>query len=557
MRNRSPRWLILLSAALTLMLAVGFLRAQRTSSDVAEADPALRPGFASNDPIERGCALPAELLLRTWRGVKLEHSERISMVPWAPNYFGTFSYMNHSGPWDYLQRVPLVVYGGDNIKNAAVERPVTIADVFPTVGELTGVKLPKREGRALEEAIVPGAAPKLVVVVVWDGVGSNVLARWRGRTPALDRLIDSGTSYSDAIVGSSPSITPATHSNLGTGSWPRKHGVTGIKYRTDSGVVRTSFAGNRPDDLRLTTFADEIDLALRNRPRVGMLGWRGWHLGMLGHGSATPGGDADELAIIGADASIGGNDDFYVTPSYLPGAASFDEHAIAADRGDGEADGTWRGHDIDLSQDNPAWITYQSDLLLEMLRRGRYGADRVPDLFFTNFKMADIVGHRYNMDSEEMGLVLEAEDRALERLVDYLDRSVGDYTLILTADHGHTPPPERSGAWPIDQGELEKDVDEHFAVPPDRSLFEATTSTGPFVDPAVMNDLGITYKEIATFLNRYTIRDNEPGVELPAGYEARGDEPVFAAAFPTEDLDAVMECAFGSTVPPGSVDAQE
>jgi hypothetical protein len=47
---------------------------------------------------------------------------------------------------------------------------------------------------------------------------------------------------------------------------------------------REAFANKNPKDLKLTTFADEIDRALDNESVVGMLAWRSWHMGMLGHG---------------------------------------------------------------------------------------------------------------------------------------------------------------------------------------------------------------------------------------------------------------------------------
>src|SRR5680860_1620103 len=92
-------------------------------------------------------------------------------------------------------------------------RPVTIADVYPTVGRSLNVRLPLRDGSLLEEALVEsaGITPKLVVTVVWDGVGRNVLERWPEQWPTLRRLEREGTSYLNATVGSSPSITPSTH----------------------------------------------------------------------------------------------------------------------------------------------------------------------------------------------------------------------------------------------------------------------------------------------------------------------------------------------------------
>src|SRR3712207_1628863 len=85
-----------------------------------ETDPAKKLGaekrtFASDDPVERGCDLDERQLLRIWRGHHPKHSEDVTIVPQEPNYSGTFGITSHSGPWDYLQFVPLVFYGPNRI----------------------------------------------------------------------------------------------------------------------------------------------------------------------------------------------------------------------------------------------------------------------------------------------------------------------------------------------------------------------------------------------------------------------------------------------------------
>lgn len=510
--------------------------------------------FESNDPVERACALDRPLLARVWRGYHPARSEDVTFVPLAPNYSGAFDVTSHSGPWDYLQNVPLVFYGpGVIAPEGRVKDRAALADVFSTVGAMTGVPLPEREGRILHTALGEAEAPpKLVVTIMWDGVGRNVLERWPGRWPNLERMEKQGTSYLDASVGSSPSITPATHSTLGTGVYPRTHGVTAINLRTKNGNVRTAFNQRDPSDLKVTTFADEIDLALGNEPIVGMLAWKSWHIGMMGHGTMTPGGDADQLAIIGGDERITGNPLYYSAPPYLEEFPGLEEHAEKLDLEDGEADGKWRGHEIMDLHDNPAWVDFETDAILAMLEGEGYGADDVPDFFFTNYKPTDIVGHQYTMDSPEMGDVLEAQDAALGRLLDWLDENVGHYAVILSADHGHTPSPERSGAWPLLQGQLQEDIDAHFDVPKGQSLVENPNPVGPFLDKVVMEELGVTGADVAEFLNGYTIRDNWGGDELPEGFEDRGDENVLAAAWSRRQYGDVMKCAFGSGEPPPS-----
>lgn len=533
--------------ALLLAVAVGaflLFRDQDEATPAAELSSEERT-FESNDWMDRACALPEEQLVRIQRGHHPVHSEDVTIVPLPPNYSGSFGVTSHSGPWDYLQNVPLVLYGPPHVNAAGVvEGEVSITDVYPTVGHMTGVDLPARTGRLLRDAVTQkGTRPKLIVTIVWDGVGRNVLERWPGRWPVLERLEREGSSYIDAVVGSSPSITPATHASLGTGSYPSEHAVTAIEYRASDGKVRGVLPGKDPSDLRLTTFADEIDRALGNEPLVGMLAWKNWQMGMMGHGSQTEGGDADQLALVTGDTGFSGNDAYYSTPDYLTRFGGLEERADELDREDGESDQKWLGNEILAQHDNPAWVNWQTDALLEMLDREGYGGDDVPDLFFTNYKPTDIVGHQHNIDSEEMGETLEAQDAALGRIVDFLDANVKDYVVIVTSDHGNTPPPERTGAWPVLQGQLQASIDAHFQVPEGRSLVRSTSAVGPFLNNKVARELDVTAADVAEFLNGYTLRENFKEEKLPEGYEGRGDENILAAAFPSDRIDAIVRCA--------------
>ena len=537
-RRRSTQALALL-ALLLVALSVWVL--------VAEREPAEGPRHvapASDDPIERGCALDPVMLKRIERGHYPGRSEDITFVPYEPNYLGSFAVTSHSGPWDYLQEVPLVVYGPGRVDAVGpIEGGATLADIYPTVSEWTGVELDPRAGNVLDEVVGPDETPpKLMVFVVWDGVGQNVLERWPDAWPNLKRLEADGASFVDATVGSSPSITPATHATLGTGSFPNEHAMTAIKYRGEDGDIKTAFQGRNPDDLKLTTFADQLDLAYDNGSKVGLVGLRIWHMPMMGHGAATPGGDKDQLALIGLDEKITGNRRLYDTPDYVRELGTLPAHLDELDQEDGERDQRWREHPIAEYHDNPAWVAFENDVVFEMLQRENYGADAIPDLFFVNYKTTDVVGHKYSMDSPEMEEVLRAQDEALGELVGYLDDAVGDYAVVVSSDHGHTPSPHVSGGWPLAPSEMVADVNEHFDVPEGETLV-TSTAVGLFMKRDVAEATGVSPSDIARFLNTYTIEQNWPEQELPPGYEGRGEEVIFEAAFPSEDLDEVLACS--------------
>jgi hypothetical protein len=443
-----------------------------------------------------------------------------------------------------------VLYGPGRIEaqGAPLDSEASLVDVYPTVAELLKTELKPRTGAVLADALsaeAPDGPPELILTIMWDGVGRNMLERWPNRWPHLARLERDGTSYLGGTVGSSPSITPATHATLGTGAYPQDHRVTAIEYRVSDTKVRTALAGRDPRDLRLSTYADQFDKLTGNAAKVGALVWRDWHMPMMGHGAMTKGGDRDQLAVIGEDGKVTGNPAFYVTPPYLKDSqGNFEDHVAELDRADGSADGKWRGHDIvGAFEDNPAYVRYQGDLALKMLRGGGYGRDEVPDLFFANFKQTDIAGHQYTLDSKEVRDVLGEQDEQLGRIVDYLDRSAIDYVLIVSADHGHTPDPSNSGGWPINPGEFKTDANRFFKIRGDDKLFESTTAVGPFLDYEVADRYGVTARQVARFFERYTIRDNWPDDEaLPKQFRDRADERVIEAAWAKEDFDEVASC---------------
>ena len=540
-------------AGLLVLIAGGiWFYVSRTGSD----SPTSRP-LLSGDVLQRACDLPAPYLERIYRGSHPAWSEEIVIVPREPNFVGSFDLTSHSGPWPYLQRIPLVFYGPGYIEaQGEVETPATMADVYPTVGRLLDVDLEEREGRVLEEALISSddLLPKLIVTVVWDGAGRATLERWGDRWPNLKRIVEGGTSYAKATVGSSPSVTSAVHSTLATGAYPRSHGVTGNELRNENGDLIGTFAGSSPDDLELTTSADQVDQLLNNKPKVGMLAWNRWHLGMLGHGNTIRGADDDEMALIHFKYGLRVNGaDAFAQVESLEHAADLDEEIAALDREDGAMDEQWLGNDIALPASkapwdlysNPAWARVHAKLAVEMLRKGRYGQDSVPDLWMTNLKMTDLAGHRWGLESQETAAVLEAQDEALGTMLEYLDEEVGDYVVVLTADHGTAPLATDTGAWPILQDELIKDVNEHFDVPDSDPLIESSAAAAYFIDPDVAEDSNVSLENISAFLNDYTIEQNWTSEELPEGYGGRGEEQVFSAVFPTEELDAIRDCASG------------
>jgi hypothetical protein len=356
-----------------------------------------------------------------------------------------------------------------------------------------------------------------------------------------------GTSVRDVLVGSSPSVTPAIHATIGTGTFPRQHGIVDIPLRSEEEVVG-SWDHQAPTYLTARSFADVYDLATDNRALVAMVAERGWHLGMIGHGAALAGADRDVAVMGEAPGGLYTNERFYDLPAYLQDVPGYELDVRTIDQADGRIDGQWRGHDMLSDPEElrltPTFALYQNRLIEELVRREGYGDDSVGDLLFTNYKQIDLVGHAWNMTAPEEKDAIRFSDRALGGLVRILDSEVGRrrWVLAVTADHGQTPLPENGEAWPIEINELVRDLVSHFNVP--RQMVQENRPSALWLDLSYMERRGIELDEVSRMLLNYQAQENTiEGETVPAQFDGRLDEKVFEAVFPYAWMPQVWDCA--------------
>jgi hypothetical protein len=493
--------------------------------------------------------MPHEELLRVWRGTDPQRSGQIAIVPQEPNFLG--SNFPHSGPWGYLQDVPLFWYGPGVIPAAGrVERPVTIADIAPTQAALLGFDFAAPDGEALPEVQAPSEPPALIVTLVWDAGGIGVLDAFPDDWPVLASLVEDGVWFEHASVGSSPSITPATHATIGTGAFPMHTGQTDAEFRLGDGLVRAGALG--PLLMMEPTLGDLYDRAMGNEPIVGALASVTWHLNMASHGSLWGGGDRD-IAVLrvpsdadneGAEGTTwnlqGKNVPFYDFPAYVNDLPPLSAYLEEVDQADGALDGNWRDNSIEQYEEGwatPARIPYQGRMVEEVIAREGFGDDDVPDLLFVNFKAIDHVSHIWSVNSPEMQDTLRWQDEDLGRFVRFMDDEVGRgrWALVLTADHGAQFDPAVSGAFQVTPGQLEQDLEAAFPSATDGSVFQAVRTSQIYVDEGAMRASGHTFDDIATFVLDYTKEQGAPDPSaVPAG---ELDDRIFAAAIPIDLMD--------------------
>ena len=528
------------------VLALAAACSPTSSSNTLNASPVAAHGQISPELAKAACGLPHEQLVRIWRGVDPGRSGQIAIVPQEPNFLG--SNFPHSGPWDYLQDVPLLFYGPGIIPAVgSVKRPATLADVAPTQAKLLGFSgFHPLDGTPLPEVQAPDTPPPLIVTLVWDAGGRSVLDTYPKDWPILRSLIPHGVWYEDASVGSSPSITPATHATIGTGDYPMHTGQVDAEFRVGPDLTRAGGLG--PLLMMEPTLADLYDRAMDNTPLVGDLASVTWHLNMMGHGSLWGGGDRD-IAVLrtpveadneGAEGTEwnlqGRNAPFYAFPPYVNDLPQLSAYTDALDRADGALDGKWRDNSIKQYENGwatPARIPYQTRMIEEVIRRERFGKDRVPDLLFINYKAIDHISHIWSTNSPEMSDTLRWQDAALKDLVGALNREVGKgrWVLVLTADHGAQFDPKVSGAFQVTPGQLEGDLAAAFPAK-SGDVIQAVRTSMVYVNEDVMRANGYTLDQIASFVLHYTKAQATPSGPPPAD----GNDRVFAAAFPNSIL---------------------
>jgi hypothetical protein len=469
-------------------------------------------------------------------------------VPDEPNFVGTN--FPHSGPWDYLQEVPLFWYGPGIVPGrGTIGREVTLADVAPTQAALLRTPFAAPDGSPLPEVPATPAPPALIVTLVWDGGGRDVLGAYPAGWPFLRSLIPDGVWFEEATVGSSPSVTPASHATIGTGAYPSRTGQTDIDLRVGSELVR---AGERGPALLLEpTLGDVFDRAMDNEPIIGMLGSVSWHLNMASHGSYSEGGDRD-LAVLRVPTGeeregreggewnlVGPPRRFFRFPRYVNQLPPLSSYTDDLDRRDGRLDGQWLDNSIaqyERGWATPARIPYQARMVEEVIHREGFGDDDVPDMLFVNFKAIDHVSHIWSVNSPEMRDTLRWQDQELRHFVRFLNAEVGRgrWVLALTADHGTQYDPAVSGAFQVTLRELGRDLEAAFPSSTGPPVFRGVRTSQLFINEAAMEASGYTFEQIALFLHEYT---KEQGAADPARVPAdERDDRVFSAAFPIDML---------------------
>ena len=535
---------------------------------------ALRPGprVPEDAPsqVEMARALGAEVMQNIYRGHVPGRSGEIYLVPrphrylagdWDLNTLDSDTpWMNttHPNPWSYLAKVPMIFYGPPYVpEGLELTRPADVASIAPSYAQLLGMDDFDAEAQPLEEVFSDraGDPPKVVLTVVIDGGGWNVLEQHPTSHPTIDALRAAGTTYVNATIGSAPSITGAIHATMSTGFYPRDHGLPGNQMRDPEGAgsggdmtIDTWLQNGDPRYLKLPTVSELWDERNDNEAIVATVSYEGWHLGMIGHGAQRSGGDKDIGVIWDHEADAWWtNESFYTLPDYLnpTDLATLEKYERELDARDGLVDETWFGKTLEEIREQPvrpgttAFAQFTGDAVADVLRNEDIGKDDVTDLMWVELKPPDFGGHLWNMLGPEQADTIRETDRQIKRFKTILDQKVGpgNYVLTVSADHGQQPLPEQFGGWRINTVELVRDIEDQFG----NGIVADSNSVELFLDLDRIEEADVDLSEIASYIGAYTVAENIPD-ERPGRErvpEPRLDERLFAGAFTTDFLSSL------------------
>ena len=404
----------------------------------------------------------------------------------------------HGSPWSYDVSIPLM-FAGPAVTTGVFSGPAAQQDVAPTLAAALGVQMPPTTtGRILPVLRRGVARPRVVMLLVLDGMRRDYFDRYAASMPTLTTLRQQSAWFAQARVNVLPSNTAVGHSTISTGADPRVHGITGVSvYDRIHGRRDDLFAGGLPRDLMALTLADVWQLATAGRAIVlaqGSIDRAATPL--AGHGACQLNGAPVVLASY--DQQTGNwttNPNCFRLPAYLK-----DRNASAL----WQADGEWMSHRINSAADvrySALFPAFEADAMTAMIEREPVGADNVADLILLNYKGADFVGHKYGPDSSELRVTLGAMDRHLARMLRALEAKVGhNYLLAVTADHGMPSEPSSPDRRHFSQSIVDL-LHERF----DPEAKQLITSFEPensqmFVDEDRLSALGLTLRDLAHFL---------------------------------------------------------
>ena len=396
--------------------------------------------------------------------------------------------------------------------------------------------------------------PRLVVGIVVDQMRFDYLTRFWSHygEGGFRRLTGDGFLCRDHHFGYAPTSTGPGHASVYSGTTPAIHGIIGNNWfnketgqnvycagdSSQQSVGTETTAGQiSPHRMLVTTITDQLRLHHQMRSKVIAVAIKdrgavlaGGHLanaaywfegGQGGHWisssyymEALPewvrkfnASDAaarykrvwEPLKDIRSYAESGLDNVRYESPFNGESAPVF-PHDLPALWG--------RNNAFDILRSTPFGNSLTLDFALKAIEEEKLGTDIITDFLTISFSSTDYVGHKFGVNSKEVQDTYLRLDEDLARLLDYLDRRVGEgeYTVFLTSDHGagHVPAYLNNLNAPsgyLDMGGIGNDFMQFLQFTyGGTEIVRANSNSQIFLDHNIIGNLGLSLAEVSETL---------------------------------------------------------
>ena len=218
------------------------------------------------------CSLPDEVRGAISRGFYEGRSGDILAVT-GP---GAVTTDGHSWPSARVEppRVPIVFWGAGIEPGAQIVGTPGLEDIAPTIAGALDFVRPHpdvRAGEAIAGVVAEPEEIRLVLEIVWEGIGTREVDEGEGSWPNLVRLLDTGAGVTDAESGSLPTDPAAALTTIGTGGFPYQHGMTAGLVRNDHGRPVRPWGRGTPSSV-IATLPDHLEESFGLDPVIGVVG---------------------------------------------------------------------------------------------------------------------------------------------------------------------------------------------------------------------------------------------------------------------------------------------
>ncbi|MQA19738.1 alkaline phosphatase family protein [Rugamonas rivuli] len=407
------------------------------------------------------------------------------------------------------------------------------------------------------------AQPKLVVVLVVDGLPNEQLLRYRDQfgQGGLRRMLDQGASFSNAHQAHGITVTAIGHSAVLTGAYPYVHGVIGNNwidpitkksvYCTEDtnytyiGEETKSSDGTAPTRLKVDTLGDQLRYATGSRSKVvtvsgkdrgaillaGKTGTAYMYMDKSGNFASStfymkahPGWVQQYQAAKPQDRYYGKSWTALLPEAAYAGDANPDLNQVKAGAHNRLPYSYYsESGEIDAGYYNSLKTgPFLDQLTLDFARAAVDGENLgrnpagVPDLLGVSLSAHDYVNHAFGPESKLSHDHLQRLDRMLADFFTYLDKKVGmdNVLVVLTADHGFPNTPEfaqtqHNDAQRIDGDKLMAALDKHLSEKfGGAKLLSAWSLPNIHLDYAQIDKSGLKREDVESAAARYLLAQN-------------------------------------------------